>query len=146
MHHRTALQLAVQFANAVDRAMLVRGDIPQTQREKLRTMAAEIIHVAERVGDTRAARAARSSNAAERARTEPFILEWRSTGRTEHVSGWQALAIRVGLSEASVRSRVSQGRGSFTRLLYDDEGGADNVTITRLKYVPGTGRPKHASE
>lgn len=138
----TLKQLGVALARAIDAAMLQNAPLTKSAKAKLRLMALEFIHASERVGNTHSAVQAIKAKAATRRAAEPFSLEWRSTGKVEQIIGWRNLSARIGLTEASLQGRFSTGRGKFTRLMYDDLGNADNVTITRLNYAPGVGRPK----
>lgn len=142
MKEITLKQLGVALAHAISAAMLQNAPLTKSAKAKLRLMALEFISASERVGDTSSAVQAIKAKAATRRAAEPFTLEWRSTGKVEQIIGWRNLSARVGLTEASLQGRFSTGKGQFTRLMYDESGNVDNVTISRVNYAPGVGRPK----
>lgn len=144
MHVDNITYLVRTFAQRVSSVMLLKDGPSQDDRETLRRMAHEVIDALATRRDRQisSANAARSAEAARQRADEPFELWWRSSDKREVVFGWEELFRRTSLSMASLRSKFSTGKGQFTRVMWDDNGVADNVTISRVNYKRGTGRPK----
>lgn len=138
------LHLAKTYIRQVNAVMLSTEKLSESTRQKLRTMGGELLQAADNITPrTGPAHMARKAQAKHDYENEHFRLHWRSSEHIQDIIGWEPLALFCNLSVASLRSMFSQGRGKFTRVLYDDNGNADNVTLYRVNYVPGNGRPKH---
>jgi hypothetical protein len=72
-----------------------------------------------------------------------FSITFRSSGEVELLTGWDALAARLGVGVGTARSMMSAGKGErHTLLVSKTTGEGDSATITRTDYVPGAGRPR----
>jgi len=95
-------------------------------------------------GSVSAAVEARSEQAAERRLAEPFLFHWRSSDRRQTIKGWDKAARELGFTASTLRVKLSQGKGKFSTTRIDPETMTDdNLTVTRVNYKSGQGRPKH---
>lgn len=78
------------------------------------------------------------------AKAETFLVTFRGSGAVEQYNNLGALAARIGLSPATIRTRLSQGKGTHYMSLAERKGGdADSAIIQRIGWTPGKGRPRH---
>lgn len=138
MSRQTHLHMLKSYISAVNTALLTKR-LSAEHLARLRAQGAELLFQAERAY-SRQAKGPRAHvvKAAEQRAIEPFTITWRSTGKRQHVQGWQALCNVTGLSMASLRTLLSAGRGSFARVMINDQGAEDTTTIVRVNYKPRT--------
>lgn len=90
------------------------------------------------------ARAAHKTQAAKRRAAQMFELAWRSSS-PEYIVGWELVAKRLGIKEATLRSRLSSGGGKYScKRVNPVTGELDILDVRRREVIsvqPKRGRP-----
>ncbi|TXH55761.1 MAG: hypothetical protein E6Q97_08085 [Desulfurellales bacterium] len=143
MKNGTVIFMVQNYISAVNSALLASAPISKAERERLRNMGKSLAEALQqpRVSISKA-HAARRAKAAEQRANEQFTLFWPSTSIQEIIVGYAVLSARTGLSFNSLRCAISKGKGEFKRYMFDERGSVDIVTITRVNYAQGIGRPR----